>query len=755
MRKRLAIGLLGLVSLAVASCSCAERRAIGVTPVDGSGKPEGSAAPLASALPTPAAAPASRSPGSERWIAAVRLGRWEEASALLDALPEAERNRPEIRYVRGRAALAGGQPARAVELFTGLEKDLPDLADDITRRRAEAAAEAGPFADAASYFAKSPLAGDLLRAALAHERDGKLAEARAMVDRALVAAQRGKKRGDEVTIRAARARLYEAQGALPQALFDLRWLAVEAAGRPEGKSATEALERLARPLTDKEKLASALVMIKSGSAAEALPLLDTLAGKPGIPPAEIEHARAEALMKSRDYAAAEKAYREAALRPGPRQAEELYQAATALARAGHPDEAIKRYLDLSGRFRKNNWAERALYQASRWLLLRGRYDESKHLYTRYLSLFPRGAYREDAEYEQALALLSAGDHKAARKKLAGLARDEKRLDEAQKLRELEGLAAFRAGDRDGAVRIWTEVARTLPLSFAALAARARLTAAGAPLPPLLEPSTPQKVPPLELALPGTAALLASVGLDVDAEGRLAAVEREATARYAGREGEALCGMYGLLGHARRRYRVGVANVGLPSLLRAPGDADRWTWECLYPRPYADEVQKLEEEHAVPRGLVHALMRQESAFDQEALSPVSAAGLMQLMPQTARKASAEISMDFDPARLTSPGVNLRLGAFYVGKLLKTFRGNPVLAVAAYNAGPKAVGQWIKRGVDADADLWVARIPYDETRNYVARVLGNFARYQWLEGGDAAVASLALEVPVDVEVPADAY
>jgi soluble lytic murein transglycosylase len=194
---------------------------------------------------------------------------------------------------------------------------------------------------------------------------------------------------------------------------------------------------------------------------------------------------------------------------------------------------------------------------------------------------------------------------------------------------------------------------------------------------------------------------------------------------------------------------------MPSLLRAPGEADRWTWECLYPRPYADEVKRLEEEHAVPRGLVHALMRQESAFDQEALSPVSAVGLMQLMPQTAKKASAEIAMDFDPARLTSPAVNLRLGAFYVGKLLKTFRNDPVLAVAAYNAGPKAVGQWIKRGVDADADLWVARIPYDETRNYVARVLGNLARYQWLEGGDAAVTALALEVPVDVEVPADAY
>jgi soluble lytic murein transglycosylase len=59
------------------------------------------------------------------------------------------------------------------------------------------------------------------------------------------------------------------------------------------------------------------------------------------------------------------------------------------------------------------------------------------------------------------------------------------------------------------------------------------------------------------------------------------------------------------------------------------------------------------------------------------------------------------------------------------------------------------------VDNDADLWVARIPYDETRNYVARVAGNLSRYQWLEGGDAAVTVLPLELPVGARAPADAY
>ncbi len=766
VKRRIVMGFFGLGALALGACARTAPPP-GETTSNVEGGPEASAsAPASASAAAPAAVPAAASasasaaapalaPAPARWAEAVRLERWDEAETQLALFTEVERNRPEMRYVRGRVALERGEAARAVELFTGLEKDLPLLADDILRRRAEAAAVAGPFAEAAAFFGKSRSPTDQHRAVLALEKDGQLPQARALVDRALVLAGKSRKKSDDTILRATRARIAEAQGTLPIAVADLRWLAVEAAGSPEGEAAVATLGRLGQSIAPKDQLARALGLIRAGSAEVAIAILDELEKKKTVPVLEVMHARAEAKLKARDYPEAEKAFRALSMLPGPRKVEAMYQAANALARAGQADEAIKRWLALSSQFKKNSWAERSLYQAARWLLLRGRYDEAAPLYTRYLALFPKGAHREDAEYEQALAQLSAAQPLLAQKTLGKLAKAARKPDEAQKLRELEGLAAFRAGDRNEAVRIWTEVARTLPLSFAALAARSRLAAAGAPLPPLLEPSAPRPAHPLDLDLPDPARLLVSLGLDAEAEGRLVPFEREAAARFAGREGEALCGMYGKLAHARRRYRVGVAQVGMPTLLRAPGEADRWAWECLYPRPYLDEVQKLETEHEVPRGLVHSLMRQESAFDPDALSAVFAVGLMQLMPKTAEKASAELGTSFDPQRLKSPHVNLRLGSYYIGKLLKTFRKNPVLAVAAYNAGPRAVGQWMRPGVDAEADLWVARIPYDETRNYVARVLGNLARYQWLEGGDAAVAALVLEVPVDVEVPADAY
>jgi soluble lytic murein transglycosylase len=762
--KAWAIGLCSVWAL-VAS-GCADRNARGLpSPADAPAADAATSvtveAPAAStsAIVPSVAESLTQKPDATRaqWIEAIRLERWTDAHKLLESLPDAEKNRSEIRYVRGRVAFESGNAAKAVECFTGLDKDLPFMAEDIVRRRAEAAAIAGPHTEAAAYFRASSQPGDLYRAVIAYEKAGQLLEAKAVADKAITSVEKakGKTKRDEAALRAARARITEAQANLPLAIADYRVLAVDLAGEAEGDLGLAALQRLGKSLDVQEKLERARGLIRVARTPPAVAILDELDKDKSVNALEVQKLRAELRLRARDYVGAEKAYRALSAIPGAHKQEALYQSAMALARSGQADGAIKRWLDLSQRFKKNPWAERGLFQAARYTLLRGRYAEAAPLYTRYLALFPKGVFRDESLYDHALALLSSAQPALARKKLADLAASERKPDEAQRLKELEGVAALRAGDREGAVKIWTDVAKAFPLSFGAQAARGRLKAVGAIVPALIERSMPRLPEPLEMELPDIPRFLVSLGFDADAESRLMAFEKDASARFVGREGEALCSMYGKLAHARRRYRVGVAQVGLAQLMRAPNEAERWAWECLYPRPYGDEVSKLEETHGVPRGLVHALMRQESAFDQEALSPVNAVGLMQLMPTTAEKAAAEIQFDFDGTKLKSPHVNLRLGTYYIGKLVNMFQKNHVLAVASYNAGPKAVGQWIRRGVDADVDLWVARIPYDETRNYVARVLGNLARYQWLSGGDGAVLPLPMEVPLDVDVPADAY
>lgn len=756
---------LSLLCVSVAALTgCAEHRFAGPPPAESTSRPfPGLEAPapadpslLPGAIPEAAgAAAAAALPVEMPWIEAVRLERWSDAAARLDALPEGYRQKPEMRYVRARAAIGAGDAARAIPLLSGLEALLPLLVDDVARWRAEAQLVVGPHAEAAAYFAKSTKARDLSKAAVAYDKAGDAASSRRCGDLAVATAAKSKSVREEAHARMERARLVQVRSGNAAAEADYRWVAVHAPSSPDGRAATAALDRMKKPLVPKERLQAIEGLVGAGSP-DAVAEIERMSKEPSAPKPELGHQRAMALFKARNYPEAAKAFQVAAKGPGKagHDGEEWFYAARSLARSEQDDEAIKTYLTVAARYARTPWGEKAQYQASRLYLQNGRFKEAAKAYTTYLTAYKKGPSREDAEYERALAQLSSGDAAGARKSLSEQSRKASG-DEAAKLRELEGVAALRSGDPIGAAAIWTELARNAPFSWAALTSRARLASVGAQVPPLIEPALAGGAGRLTPKLPPAPSLLASIGLDGDAETRLLAGEREAAAPYAGREGEALCDLYGQLSRAKRRYRVGVNLVSASYLQRAPSESDRWTWDCLFPRPFAAGVRPLESEHGLPTGLLHALMRQESAFDPAVVSPASAVGLMQLMPSTARQAAGEMAIDYDPDHLTSPDFNLRVGAFYLTKLMKMFQSQIVLASAAYNAGPRAVSHWVIAGADNDVDLWVARIPYDETRTYVARVSQNLARYQWLSGGEAAVTPLSLTMPSGVKAPADAY
>jgi soluble lytic murein transglycosylase len=134
-----------------------------------------------------------------------------------------------------------------------------------------------------------------------------------------------------------------------------------------------------------------------------------------------------------------------------------------------------------------------------------------------------------------------------------------------------------------------------------------------------------------------------------------------------------------------------------------------------------------------RPLILAIVRQESAFAPEAMSPVGARGLMQLMPGTARETAGKVGLPYDFGRLTSdPAYNVMLGSSYFDRLLDEWGGQAALAVASYNAGSGNVRKWVRANGDprggADIVTWIEAIPYSETRNYVQRVLENAVVYE---------------------------
>ncbi|HET6469874.1 MAG TPA: lytic transglycosylase domain-containing protein, partial [Geminicoccaceae bacterium] len=134
-------------------------------------------------------------------------------------------------------------------------------------------------------------------------------------------------------------------------------------------------------------------------------------------------------------------------------------------------------------------------------------------------------------------------------------------------------------------------------------------------------------------------------------------------------------------------------------------------------------------------LLLAVARQESLFDPRAKSSAGALGMMQLMPATAKAMAKELGVGFAEHKLLAdPEFNVRLGGYYLGRQIARFDGEEVLAIAAYNAGPSRVSQWLQqngdprgKGVEQLVD-WIERIPFSETRNYVQRVLEGRSVYR---------------------------
>jgi soluble lytic murein transglycosylase len=143
---------------------------------------------------------------------------------------------------------------------------------------------------------------------------------------------------------------------------------------------------------------------------------------------------------------------------------------------------------------------------------------------------------------------------------------------------------------------------------------------------------------------------------------------------------------------------------------------------------------LPEIDGVEAALVLAVARQETLFKVDAVSPAGAVGIMQLMPATARIVARSINVGFSRRQLiTDPAYNATLGGSYLASLIAKYDGSYVLAVAAYNAGEGRINRWVRANGDPREDEidvidWVEMIPFEETRNYVQRVLESLQVYR---------------------------
>jgi len=223
--------------------------------------------------------------------------------------------------------------------------------------------------------------------------------------------------------------------------------------------------------------------------------------------------------------------------------------------------------------------------------------------------------------------------------------------------------------------------------------------------------------------------LKTLGLDADAAHEVAVL----TERYS-RDPDALVALSTMLNEvgayhqalrlARARFR--------DQLERTGGTVAPSLWNVAYPTGLLPTI-KLQGAKGVDPYLIAAIIREESQYDVKAVSRVGAIGLMQVMPATANTVAQRVGL---PAvgreDLFDQETNIRIGVRYVEQLLEQFSGNLVYTIASYNAGPLAVGNWIAQYRGQGQDEFVELIPYQETRQYVKRVLRTYREYVRLGG-----------------------
>jgi soluble lytic murein transglycosylase len=683
----------------------------------------------------------------ERIARLVSRHRDTEALALLERRPPPSHPLGEIDYLRGRLLERLERFDAAAEAYRAARATLPAAARaDAERRLAFALARAGRCDEArpalASIVAQPGDHGALARA-LAAECALAMGDLEAAAAELRRVAEEAAGPVDLFVVRLELADAHERLGDRAAAAVSLEAALRDRPGHPDGSRALERLRALggsAPSVGAPEPLARAEAALRANRPADVLSALEE-APRPRTRAERAKHLHLEgmALYAQRTrYAEAATVLARAARLGGPDAVDDAFHAARAASRAGDDRRAIAAYGRLVRAHRDHPRAAQAAYLAA-YLTLHEGGPRAHRAMERFLDGPLSG--RRPHEARNGLWLLGFHFYERGRYPLAVrylaryLERAEAHLDVARAHYWL-GRSYEALGDEERARAALVAAVHHEPLGWYAQLAHARLAAAGVDdVDPFANVPAAEAVTQDEVAgfeLPEPIALFVRLGLVEDALEGLRAAESTIRASSPRASGiEALHAAYALVGEVTRPFRL--ASILGGRFADPPLGEVRSLWEAAYPRPYRDVVTAEAERQGIPIEHVYATMRQESAFDPRAVSHAGAIGLLQLMPSTAERAAERIGLPFDRELLYEPAWNVRLGVAEMAALSARWGGRLPLVIAAYNAGSHRVKSWLEASGPIETDRFVERIPYDETRNYVRRVVGHFARYRYLHGG----------------------
>lgn len=429
---------------------------------------------------------------------------------------------------------------------------------------------------------------------------------------------------------------------------------------------------------------------------------------------------------------------------GARRTLAFFLGARAWSRADQDDRAIAGYRALIERFPEARQAPEAAFLIG-WLdFNRGRYREAlpglEHCARRYR----RSPFGAEARWYLGLSKWLLGDVQGALAEFSWLARQPGALV-GGKGAYWQGRALAQLGRAGEAQALWRKLAGQYPFSYYAQQARVRLAEKGVKLGPFgVEPAAagmerPGKVDERLARDPAVARVdeLLRAGLSREAAQELTRVARSLQTKYgSARALPLLLDRYDAAEDWSHAYRLAAAHAG-PALRRDPrrDPAARAWWKLAYPLAYRKLVERYAEQNGNPPYYLYAIMQKESAYNPHDRSYADAIGLLQMIPPTSRRVAERLGKTYTDDLLYDPAGNIELGAWYIGHLLRKFKGQVALGAGSFNAGPRAMMGWLDANGARPLDEFIELCPYTQTREYMKKVLEIYARYLYLyEGTD---------------------
>ena len=406
----------------------------------------------------------------------------------------------------------------------------------------------------------------------------------------------------------------------------------------------------------------------------------------------------------------------------------LYRIASLSVRKDREAKAIAAYADFARRFPRHGLADDALWHAAKAAERKSQFARAATLYGRLAEHYPQTDYGDEARWSAGFALYCQEQYSealAAFERAGQQARQPHIIDQSL---YWAGKSAERLGRTEDATAFYRRAAAGFPRSY--YSARAVLSGHKDQVQLEKRPTDDPRQDDVRALAHGVqlerAGLLNQLGL----RDWSAAEMEQAVLDYEGHKTalKAIRDYYEALGHRDQAMRLS---------LRLFDGQDPEELPRIYPTYYWEEIAAAAAEAEIDPYLVLSVIRQESTFNEKAVSRAGARGLMQIMPKTGRHLARRLEVNpFELRALFDPAVSIRFGSYFLGDQMRRFTTDAgadlgfELGLAAYNAGPHNARRWLKTFPSEDPDAFVERIPFKETRLYVKLVLRNYAIYKAL-------------------------